>query len=132
MILDCGHEESPHEKFTTGYGRDADGKKHCYACCAKQDLAWMRKEGRIMLYINREKGEVTNWPGSLKFKTGHIIKSWHNMAGNRYDYWFVLDGYYWHGYTIGDNTDIAHCRRTKDMFHAVKYCPLEPLNIIQG
>ena len=110
-ILDCGHPESPHSDITRGYGIDKHGHKHCYQCCADNDLAEMIKTGRATLYLTDK--EITNWPGSLRFaveyrKTGH-----HNIARKRYDAWFSVNGEHWHGVQYGDMTQIIHCRRIK-------------------
>lgn len=110
-ILDCGHEPSPHLSFTTGYGVDRSGRKHCYECCAKRDVADMVSTGRATLYLSN--GEVSNWPGSLKFRA-HVRKGRHNIARTRYDAWFTgPDGKQWHGVQYGDNTQICHCKRLK-------------------
>ena len=116
MLLDCGHEESPHSSITRGYGITKDGQKHCYECCAQADRMWMRVNGKITLYLDMEKEQVTNWPGSLFHTIFNLKRSRHNWAGYRYDFHFVSDGFYWHGYSIGDNTQIAHCKRTKDIY----------------
>jgi hypothetical protein len=73
----------------------------------------MKDEGRITLYLTDD-GRVTNWPNSLSFK-GHVSKGRHNIAGTRYDVWFTgPDGHRWHGTQYGDNTQICHCKRTKE------------------
>jgi len=113
------HNELPQstDNFTTGYGVDKDGNKFCYACCAENDQQYMRDKGKITLYLttNTEgKQEITNWPGSLRFPTPYVKRSFHNIAKHRYDTWFVFEGYYWHAVQYGDNTEIAHCKRTKD------------------
>lgn len=62
-ILECGHPESPHSDFTRGYGLTADGARHCYECCAKNDKQHMLEEGNIALYLVRNKEgkwQVTN------------------------------------------------------------------------
>ena len=111
-ILDCGHPESEHSEFTRGYGTTADGKRHCYTCCADQDRSAMVRDGKIVLYLT-EKG-VTNWPGSLVFPVVHKRKGRHNMAGTRYDVWFTgPEGRNWHGVQYGENTQLCHCRRVK-------------------
>lgn len=118
-ILDCGHPESPHGSHTTGYGVDKDGKKHCYACCAKRDRQDMIATGKACLYLvhtsaNQPQARITNWPGSLEFRPYHVKTGRHNMAGKRYDAWFTgPDGKPWHGVTYGDMTQICHCRRVK-------------------
>lgn len=122
QLLDCGHEPSTHSSSTTGYGIAADGTKHCYECCAKRDREQMIADGQAMLYLTTREREnglrqhfLTNWPGSLEFKVaGSPSESWHNWARKRYDVWFRgPDGFIWHGYQVGDMTQICHCRRTK-------------------
>ncbi len=132
-LLDCGHFPSTHESFTTGYGTDDKGKTFCYDCCAKNDRQNMVNTGKATLYlvkrenpnhatvgmVNRSahKWYVTNWPSSLEFQCTGITKGRHNMAGSRYDCWFCgPDGFVWHGYQIGENTQICHCKRTKQMW----------------
>lgn len=115
-ILDCGHAPSPHSAFTTGYGIDRNGKKHCYACCADNDRERMRQTGRTTLYLTREDNgqwALTNWPGSLRFPCATPSRAPHNIARYRYDAWFTFEGMTWHAVQYGDNTQIAHCRRTK-------------------
>lgn len=100
-----------------GYGCDDLGRRHCYVCCADHDQAYMRKTGKITLYLttfdNGSLGRITNWPGSLEFRTAYVRRGRHNIAGRRYDAWFWFEGAHWHGVQYGDNTQIMHCRRTK-------------------
>lgn len=113
-ILDCGHAPSPHSDFTTGYGKDAQGKTHCYACCAEMDKAQMIKDGRTTLYLAQKGGhfKITNWPASLTFDPYRVRIGRHNIARVRYDAWFTgPDGKQWHGVTYGGNTQICHCKR---------------------
>ena len=111
----CGSEITHNDNFTAGYGLDDQNNKICYACCGEIDKDFMREHGKITLYLVERQGKwfVTNWPSSLEFrasvKVGH-----HNIAGKRYDAWFVFEGYYWHGVKYGDNTEICHCKKTKD------------------
>lgn len=115
MLLDCGHEESAHSEFTSGYGIDKNGKKHCYVCCAERDKRQMRDDGRITLYLVKRGEEyvLTNWPASFEIPLYHVRKGRHNIARARYDFWFSFEGTPWHGVQYGENTDIAHCRRVK-------------------
>lgn len=103
----------------------------CYACCAERDKAQMIETGRATLYLDYHgpsgmnqrgskypywavcTGELTNWPGSLRFsarvKAGH-----HNWARVRFDAWFTgPDGKQWHAVCIGDNSQVARCTRVK-------------------
>lgn len=102
----------------SGYGVDTNGNKVCYPCCAEQDKQYMRDHGRITLYLTMDgqgKYKVTNWPGSVIFSASCVKRSSHNIARYRYDTWFVFEGYYWHAVQYGDNTQIAHCKRTKSL-----------------
>jgi hypothetical protein len=116
MKLDCGHEPSEHSDFTTGYGKDANGKTFCYACCAKNDKAQMIRDGRATLYLTAEKETnrfaVTNWPGSLSFPVGSIKTGRHNIARTVTTAYFSgPDGKTWSARQYGDMSDLAHCRR---------------------
>ena len=64
-LLDCGHGPSPHESFTTGYGIDKDGRKHCYDCCAAMDLECLKNERRFSGYLSSDGKSLTNWPGRV-------------------------------------------------------------------
>lgn len=111
-VLDCGHVPSPHDANTTGYGVTPGGLAMCWDCCARLDESTMDTNGRIALYLHER--EVTNWPGSLKFRVVEKRKSRHNIAGVRYDVWFHdRHGKTWHGVQYGNNTQVVRCRRLK-------------------
>jgi hypothetical protein len=115
-ILDCGHVPSPHADFTTGYGIDSDGKKHCYQCCADREQKRMQETGRATLYLTRDSDgshAITDWPGLLRIHPYHIKHGRHNIARTRTDAWFSFDGKPWHGVSYGENTQIIHCKRIK-------------------
>lgn len=110
--LDCGHKVSPQANITPGYGLNSKGETSCYKCCAAEDLSYMRKQGKITLYLSNK--EITNWPGSLRFPVHYIRTGKHNIAGKRYDAWFMgPDKDTWHGVQYGDNTQLIHCKRIK-------------------
>jgi len=139
---DCGEVKPVQTSGGTGYGYIGEGDSErpiCYVCCGKRDLADMIETGRATLYLTcepaskaclngrpytpatinrgagrRTTGRVSNWAGSLLFAC-HTQTGRHNIAGVRYDCWFNgPDGFRWHGVTYGDNTQICHCRRTKE------------------
>lgn len=132
----CKEEIAPQAKdaITTGYGIDAQGNLICYACCAEGDKEYMRKEGRITLYLTMasikiksgwvidSSARITNWPGSLEFiPTGHNIKiSQTNWGLTRRDLWFAFDNHYWHGVNVGDNSQLLHCKMTKQLVKPIK------------
>jgi hypothetical protein len=111
--------------YGTGYG-DHHGRPICYDCCGAVDAASMMESGRIMLYLTTDpkrsavglvsswrQWEVTNWPGTLRFRVRAASLGRHNLARTRIDVWFTgPDGRIWHGVSIGDHTQVCHCRRT--------------------
>ena len=118
----CGEEKvhvNPNGCGGTGYATyrmDGIEKKVCYACCAKEELAYMRDTGRAVLYLTEgpEGLVVTDWPGVLKFPARHKRVGSHNIAGRRVDVWFTdSDGREWHGVNYGHNSQLCHCRRLR-------------------
>jgi hypothetical protein len=101
----------------TGYAIDGDTSlKVCYDCCAEKDKEFMREHGKISLYLivdDKGFGKVCNWPSSLEIVPTRIKTGRHNIAGVRYDCWFVFEGFYWHCVRYGNMTEICHCRKTK-------------------
>lgn len=136
VILECGHEPSPHTSLTMGYGQDDEGNRYCYPCCGERDRERMVRDGKATLYWTgcsyqrtakpgrwelprfnfgeRDCGEVANWCESLRFIVVELRHSFHNLAGKRYDVWFIgPDGKRWHGVQYGENTQLVHCKRVK-------------------
>ncbi len=109
----CGKEKQNDSTFTTGYGTDKDGNKHCYDCCGEMDRKEMETASKFILYLNSKEMSLGNWCGTFKIKLHHIRTGMHNIAGKRYDYWFKYAGKNWHGTTYGDFTQIAHCKVVK-------------------
>lgn len=113
--------------ITPGYGINVEGQKICYSCCAELDREFMRANGKITLYLTgvmpkirrgysvNPAWRITNWPGSLHFTPlGNRVKiGAHNMGVDRYDVWFVFEGWVWHGVNIGNYSELLHCKRTK-------------------
>ena len=131
---DCGGLLPPKnpDGISPGYARIGNGKrprKICYKCCAERDKKWMRKHGRIDLYLtiadlstapsfnmwvrHRPGSYISNWPGTLRFPVSSIRRGYHNRARWQYHTHFAFEGYWWHGVQFGDNTQVIHCRRTK-------------------
>lgn len=120
----CRKDCIPSGITDNGYGTYNNGDILCFACCAERDKAVMRKTGRAVLYLksgefpkhyygaNYADGKVVNWPGTLSIPC-RIKKGSHNIAGTRYDVWFIFEGHNWHGVQYGENTQICRCRRLK-------------------
>lgn len=100
---------SPHG-FTNGYGENDKGEKFCYPCCAELDKEHMTTGGKIVLYLvwnnltdqnelGRSEWEVTNWPGSLRFRAWvKIAKSRRAIWSRRIDAWFYdMNRNLWYG-----------------------------------
>lgn len=109
---DCGHIAES-DGLGTGYGTYLDGKRYCYSCCALRELSDMQSTGKAVLYLTNE--DISNWPGTLRFRILHKRVSRHNWGLKRRDVWFRIpqDNHLWHGYQIGDNSQLLHCKRTK-------------------
>lgn len=118
MILDCGHEPSAHSEHTTGTAHTHDNKVICWDCAAMGDLGRMLKDGnsrRLPLYLHGD--NVSNWPGTLSFPVMGQRKGYHNIGRTRTDIWFVgPDAHIWHGVSIGEYTEIVHCKRTREVW----------------
>ena len=114
----CGQYKQNDSDITTGYGTNNKDQIVCYECCAKQDRTDMRENGRITLYLTIKfngKSKISNWPGSLVFNQPHIRIGRHNWGLTRYDVWFVFNGFWWWGVRYGDNTQLCHCKQTKQV-----------------
>lgn len=113
----CKQEITHESDFSTGYGRDKDDNKICFACCGendKKELLEMPIGGKTMLYLDTKEMKLTNWPGTLQIKLHNIRKGRHNIAGRRYDIWFQYGQNQFHGTQYGDMTQICHIKRIKD------------------
>lgn len=107
--------KEPENTCGSGYALTKDNEKVCYICCGVEDRNYMINEDKICLYLDTTKRQVTNWPNSLHFGLMNIRIGKHNIARKRYDVYFVgPDNYVWHGVTYGDNTQLCHCKRTKE------------------
>ena len=121
----CGETKPVQTSGGTGYGYNKASEPVCYACCGLNDAKEMRETGKAVLYLemaplvgpNYSHGNygdctVSNWPGTLKIK-GRFHKGAHNIAGSRYDVWFVFGGNEWYGVQYGENTQICRCKQMK-------------------
>lgn len=121
---ECGQHVVHESDLTTGYGLDRQQRKVCFDCCGTRDRQSMIDTGHsrhLPLYLSSKDGkyEVTNWPGTLRFKVTRHWTGRHNMGGTRTDVWFVgPDGHLWHGVQIGEWNQVCHCKRTKQKAEA--------------
>lgn len=134
----CGAECVPTD-CTPGYGTDANGKRHCFVCCATEDKRVMRETGRHDgLYLSRGPSgwTVSNWPGSLVLPVCAVHESHGRGFGGEYprvDAWFHFDGQHWYARSLGDMTLCRARRITPRAFwralrrHAGVLGPRKPL-----
>jgi hypothetical protein len=82
----------------------------------------MRARRKATLYLTGDASSgfyVGNWPGTLKIAVSRFKLSRHNIARSRIDVWFrvegagLIKGANWHGYQIGDNSQLCHCKQLK-------------------
>lgn len=52
-LLDCGHLPTP-SSYTTGYGTDASGARHCFDCCEEMERKAIKESGRAFLYLSKK------------------------------------------------------------------------------
>ena len=95
------------------YSIDDKENKRCYDCTAQRELQHIKESNKVTLYYVENKNLVTNWTGKLSFKILGKRTSSHNWNLKRTDLWFKADGNIWHGVHIGHNTQLVHCKRTK-------------------
>jgi hypothetical protein len=136
-VCSCGHLPTPQVPGSagTGYGsifvrEDAHGavyETRCYACCAAYTRERMTSTGRADLYLcertdgplsehsNRDRAEVADWTGLLRFPVTALRRSPRGggFGSQRTDAYFVgPDGKEWHAVNRGD-MQLARCRRLK-------------------
>lgn len=114
---ECRQDKPLYVNGQPNYGLNQQGERICFECCGKLDEKEMKEKGRTTLYLSKDKNGrfvVGNWPGTLKIPVMSHKESVHNIAGNRTDVWFKFNGYIWHGYQIGNNSQLCHCKQTKE------------------
>lgn len=109
----------------TGYATvGIGGPVVCYECCGKRDRASMIADGhskRLPLYLTGENHnmEVTNWPGTLRFRVMGYTVSRNNWGHRITRIWFNgPDGHVWYGFQVGDGNTVAHCKRTRERWQS--------------
>lgn len=121
-VCECCKKEIHPTTRSSGFGT-RDDHVLCYDCCADLDRLELLIENTAVLYLqhnnltdqhelNRPEWEVTNWPGTLRFRaTVRTTIKPHTLWHIRHDVWFVgPDGRHWYGRQQGDN-DLVYCRK---------------------
>ena len=130
----CGEDIVKPEGLSTGYGRVPDppgeyyngydlnpSNKVCFSCCAKTDSEYMKTHDKVTMYLSKHEGEwhVQNWPGSLRFRASVSVSEhghYSPLSGymERRDAHFQDEhGNVWWAKSIGNWTEIAHCKKLK-------------------
>ncbi len=110
----CGQDKTHDSEFSTGYGYDKDNNKICFACCGLNDAKELTELPIGKKTVQYWDGKnITNWPSSLVIKPSYTTKGRHNIAGSREDIYFKFNGFNFHATQYGNNSQIAHIRKTK-------------------
>ena len=114
----CNKKIIHESNFTSGYGLDKDNNKICFVCCGENDkntLLNLKPKEKMTLYLVKENNKyfVTNWPGTFKKEIYNFKKGKHNLALERIDVWFKLEGLNFHGKQFGNFTQTCHIQKTK-------------------
>jgi|CXWK01.1.fsa_nt_gi hypothetical protein len=110
----CGQNKTHESPVSTGYGRDKNDNKICFDCCGINDakeLTEMPIGAKTVQYWDGK--NIINWPSSLKITPYYTTKGRHNMARTREDIYFRFNGFNFHATQYGNNSQIAHIRKTK-------------------
>jgi hypothetical protein len=112
----CKARKPINTEGATGYA--TRGKRRiCYACASELEAREMERTGRATLYLTESSpahycGEVTDWPGTLRFEVLQRKGGRHNIGRTRVDVWFKdRTGARWHGVHIGENNSMVRCKR---------------------
>lgn len=102
---------------TSNYGRNGE-LHYCLPCIGimdEEEFINAPVGAKKTLYLTIKEGEwsVTNWPGTFKRPCTAHSEGNHNIVGKRFDSWFWVDGWKWHGVTFGTGTQIHHCTKLK-------------------
>jgi hypothetical protein len=102
MILDCGHEPSPHSESTTGTAHTPDGREICCSCADNEQREALKTATSFMAYLNSEGTKLTTWTGG---ELATIRQMWgvhNNMAGTIQRFRAVdVHGQHWYGTSPG-------------------------------
>jgi hypothetical protein len=105
ICVDCKREIAVTDgQGGTGYGVSEQGDRVCYSCCGYRDKGDMILEGKAVLFWHA--GELTNWPGTLRFGrvTTRVARA--GFTGRRLYLTFIgPDGYVWIGNRNADGWD---------------------------
>jgi hypothetical protein len=121
--VDCGVTFKP-EQYTTGFAEDREGKRYCYDCAAKHELADLEPTGRGFVYVKADdtitrQGKrltkdiqaLTTWPGKVLTDEVYVTNQWHsNMGDRRVAFRAVINGKLWSGIYYADAGDYARIR----------------------
>jgi hypothetical protein len=110
----CNEHKKHESEISTGYGKDKNDNKVCFACCGLNDAKSLNellpKEKICFYYANNL---ICNWPNTLSIKPYHVRYGRHNIARTRQDIYFYFNGRNFHAVQYGSNSQIAHIKLLK-------------------
>lgn len=102
MILDCGHEPSPHSEYTTGTAHTSDNREICWDCSYAGELSAMRTAQHYGAYLSGNGSRLTTWPGQPLAVVTSLVERRVGFGGSRFYFKATdLDGQHWHGTSPG-------------------------------
>lgn len=120
----CGKVCKP-DGIVAGYAVDEDGNRCCYECAAERDAKALRdlaigESIRLYLVVRNNRWFALNFTGLLSIPVYSIKFGRHNLAGTRYDFWFIHHDNTYHGVVYGIDSQLAKVTRIKGNSRGVK------------
>lgn len=113
LILDCGHEPSPHSKHTTGTVHVGETGEVCWNCGFVHEHQYMRGADKFTAYLSENGEAITTWPGQALARVTYLNQGRHNIGGSLYRFNAIdHDGARWYGTSPGKGM-YARLRRAK-------------------
>ncbi len=100
MILDCGHEPSPHGEHTTGTAHTADKREICWACADLEQREALKTANVYTAYLTN--GALTTWSGGHLATITYLHEGRHNIGGTLWRFRATdVHGGKWYGTSPG-------------------------------
>jgi hypothetical protein len=80
ILLDCGHQASPHSDCTTATGH-FDGRELCWDCCNEIEREAFAKAQHYTAYLSGGGKQITTWPGGVLATVTALWAVRNNFAG---------------------------------------------------
>lgn len=94
----CGATIEPQTNGRTGYGKTADGRRHCYPCCDRAEAEAFAAADAHFAYLSGDGNSVTTWTGGELARVTYRKRHAGTWGG---EWWTVdavaPDGARWYG-----------------------------------